>query len=47
MQKTMAVKSAYDAYVKTNDIKSLGDLKASTGQSYSSDFGYTVKTPAA
>ena len=42
-----AVKAAYDSYVKTNDIKSLDQLNASSGQSYSSDFGYTVKTPAA
>ena len=42
-----AVKAAYESYVKKNDIKAFDQLKASSGQSYSSDFGYTVKTPAA
>lgn len=41
------VKSAYDAYVKKNDIKDYAALNAKGGQSYSSDFGYTIKTPAA
>jgi hypothetical protein len=41
------VKAAYDKYVKTNDIKEFASLNAAGGQSYSSDFGYTVKTPAA
>lgn len=40
-------KAAYDKYVKKNDIKSLAELNAGEGQSYSSDYGYTVKTPAA
>lgn len=42
-----AVKSAYDKYVKTNDIKSFADLNVKDGQSYSGDFSYTVNTPAA
>jgi len=42
-----AVKTAYDSYVKTQGIKSFDEMKASGGQSYSGDFSYTVKTPAA
>jgi hypothetical protein len=41
------LKNAYDAYVKKNDIKDFESLNAKGGQSYSSDFGYTVNTPAA
>ena len=42
-----AVKTAYDAYVKKNDIKSFKAMKAEGGQSYSGDFAYFVNTDAA
>ena len=42
-----ALKSAYDAYVKANDIKEYPPLSASTGQGYSSDYDYRVKTKQA
>ena len=41
------VKKAYDAYIKTQDISNVLAKSAGEGQSYSSDFGYTVKSNAA
>lgn len=42
-----ALKSAYDAYVKANDIKPLPAIDPNSGQGYSSDFDYRVATKAA
>jgi Photosystem II Psb31 protein len=42
-----AVKAAYDKYVAANEIKDVLSASASGGQTYSSDFGYVVKTKAA
>ena len=42
-----AVKAAYDKYVKANNISDVLAKASNGGQSYSSDFGYVVKTPAA
>ena len=39
-----ALKSAYDSYVVSNEI---AELKVGDGQSYSSDYSYLAKTPAA
>ena len=42
-----ALKSAYDAYVKANEIGDFAAITASNGQGYSSDFDYRVKTKQA
>ena len=42
-----AVKAAYSDYVASNDIKKLPVVDPSTGQGYSGDFDYRVKTTAA
>ncbi|EEC47520.1 predicted protein [Phaeodactylum tricornutum CCAP 1055/1] len=42
-----ALKSAYDEYVKTNDIKPFPKVDPKNGQGYSSDYDYRVRTPAA
>jgi hypothetical protein len=42
-----ALKSAYSAYVAANGIKPLPKVDGATSQSYSSDYSYLVKTPAA
>jgi hypothetical protein len=41
-----AVKSAYDKYVAANGISDVLAKETGGGQSYSSDFGYVVKTKA-
>ncbi|CAB9502676.1 expressed unknown protein [Seminavis robusta] len=42
-----AVKTAYDKYVKANDISDVLSKAAAGGQSYSSDYSYLTKTNAA
>lgn len=42
-----AVKSAYEKYVAANNIKSLPAVNANSGQGYSSDYDYRVKTKSA
>mmetsp|Transcript_2225 Transcript_2225/g.1377 ORF Transcript_2225/g.1377 Transcript_2225/m.1377 type:complete len:181 (-) Transcript_2225:271-813(-) len=42
-----AVKSAYSEYVAANNIKPIAPVDPNSGQGYSSDFDYRVKTPAA
>jgi hypothetical protein len=42
-----ALKSAYDSYVKENDIQPIPAVDPSTGQGYSSDYSYLAKTKAA
>jgi hypothetical protein len=42
-----ALKSAYDAYRTANGIKEFSALDASSGQGYSSDYDYRVKTKQA
>ena len=42
-----AVKSAYDKYVASQDIRDVTATSAAGGQSYSSDYGYVIKTPSA
>jgi Photosystem II Psb31 protein len=42
-----AVKTAYDKYVKANGIDDVKAKNAAGGQSYSSDFSYLAKSPAA
>jgi hypothetical protein len=44
-QDKSALKSAYDAYVKQNDVVGYTDSKG--GQTYSSDADYRVRTPQA
>ena len=39
-----ALKSAYDSYVASNDIKEPPALDANKGQGYSSDYDYRVRT---
>jgi len=41
-----ALKSAYTAYVKSNDIKPLPKVDSSKGQGYSGDFDYKRLSPA-
>jgi len=41
------LKAAYDSYVATNNIKPLPTVDVQTGQGYSSDYDYRVKTKAA
>jgi hypothetical protein len=42
-----AVKSAYDKYVKANGIDNVLSKSTGGGQSYSSDYSYLAKSPAA
>jgi hypothetical protein len=42
-----ALKKAYDAYVKFNDVKPLPAVDPNKGQGYSSDYSYLARTPAA
>jgi len=42
-----ALKSAYDSYVASNDIAAYGALSADSGQGYSSDYDYRVRTKQA
>lgn len=42
-----ALKSAYDAYVKANEISDLPAVSVKNGQGYSSDYDYRVRTSAA
>lgn len=42
-----AVKSAFNEYVAANNIKDIGTVDPNSGQGYSSDFDYRIKTPAA
>lgn len=42
-----ALKSAYDSYVKENDIQPIPTVDPNKGQGYSSDYSYLQKTPAA
>ena len=39
-----ALKSAYNSYVASNDIKAPAPLSATGGQGYSSDYDYRVRT---
>ena len=41
-----ALKSAYDSYVKENDVKPIPVVDPQKGQGYSSDYSYLAKTPA-
>lgn len=43
---TGALKSAYDSYVKENDVKPIPVVDPQKGQGYSSDYSYLAKTPA-
>ena len=43
-QDKAALKSAYDSYVKANDISRYGDIDSAKGQGYSGDFDYRVRT---
>ena len=38
------MKTAYDAYMKTNDISDFDALDNSNAQGYSSDYDYRVRT---
>jgi hypothetical protein len=42
-----ALKSAYDSYVKENDISPIPNVDPDKGQGYASDFSYLAKTRAA
>jgi Photosystem II Psb31 protein len=42
-----ALKSAYDAYRAANEIKDVAPLSSSSGQGYSSDYDYRVRTKQA
>jgi hypothetical protein len=42
-----ALKTAYDSYCKANDIKEISELSANSGQGYSTDFDYRVRTKQA
>ena len=42
-----ALKSAYDAYTKSNGIEDFGAIDNTKGQGYSCDYDYRVRTPQA
>lgn len=43
---TGALKSAYESFVKENEITPIPTIDPNKGQGYSSDFSYLAKTPA-
>lgn len=42
-----ALKSAYDSYIVANEIPNFAAVDSSSGQGYSSDYDYRVRTPQA
>jgi|UniRef100_A0A7S2XWK6 hypothetical protein len=46
-QDKAALKSAYDSYIKANDITGFPDIDNNGGQGYSNDFDFKVKTKSA
>ena len=45
-QDKAALKSAYDSYIQANDISGLPAVDVSTGQGYSSDYDYRLRSKA-